>query len=57
MEKTELIDQEINKLESEIERLKDLKVNVSGGTVKECNDCGTLNSHWYPSGHWCCAFC
>ena len=57
MTKKQLVEQEIVKVEKELERLKLLLHSVSGSALEVCPYCKTKNRHWYPKGYWCCAFC
>lgn len=57
MTKKEKVEQEIVKVEKELERLKLLLHNVSGSALEVCPNCNTKNRHWYAKDYWCCAFC
>jgi hypothetical protein len=57
MTKKQLVEQEIVKVEKELERLKLLLHSVSGSALEVCPHCKTKNRHWYPKDNWCCAFC
>lgn len=58
MTKKQLIEQEIVKVEKELERLKLLLHSVSGSALEICPNCETKNYHYYPkTNNMCCAFC
>jgi hypothetical protein len=58
MTKKEKVEQEIVKVEKELERLKLLlHPTVRGSALEVCPDCKTKNRHWYTKDYWCCAFC
>lgn len=58
MTKKEKVEQEIVKVEKELERLKLLLHNVSGSALEVCPNCKTKNYHYYAkTNSWCCAFC
>ncbi len=57
MTKKERVEQEITKIEKELQRLKLLLPNVSGNDLEVCPVCKTKNNHWNTNDKWCCAFC